>query len=48
MIDANRRRLEKAWWATIFPCLMLLITVTAVNLLGDRLAKRFDIREASV
>jgi peptide/nickel transport system permease protein len=48
MIDANRRRLEKAWWATIFPCLMLLITVTSVNLLGDRLAKRFDIREASV
>ncbi len=48
MIDANRRRLEKAWWATIFPCLMLLATVIAVNVLGDRLARKFDIREASV
>jgi peptide/nickel transport system permease protein len=48
MIETNRSRLEKAWWATIFPSLMLLCTVMAVNLLGDRLARRFDIREASV
>jgi peptide/nickel transport system permease protein len=48
LIEANRRRLEKAWWATVFPCLMLLGTVMAFNLLGDRLARRFDIREASV
>lgn len=48
LIEANRRRLEKAWWATIFPCIMLLGTVMAFNLLGDRLARRFDIREASV
>lgn len=47
-IESNRRRLEKAWWATVFPCLMLLGTVMAFNLLGDRLAKRFDIREAAV
>jgi ABC-type dipeptide/oligopeptide/nickel transport system permease subunit len=40
--------LEKAWWATVFPCLMLLGTVMAFNLLGDRLARRFDIREAAV
>ncbi len=48
LIEANRRRLEKGWWATIFPSLMLLGTVMAFNLLGDRLARRFDIREASV
>jgi peptide/nickel transport system permease protein len=48
LIEANRRRLEKAWWATFFPCMMLLATVMAFNVLGDRLARRFDIREASV
>lgn len=48
MIDANRRRLEKAWWATVFPCLMLFFTVLSFNLIGDRLARRFDIREAAV
>jgi peptide/nickel transport system permease protein len=48
LIEANRRRLEKGWWATVFPCMMLLGTVMAFNLLGDRLARRFDIREASV
>lgn len=48
MIDANRRRLEKAWWATVFPCLMLFLTVLSFNLIGDRLARRFDIREAAV
>jgi peptide/nickel transport system permease protein len=48
LIEANRRRIEKAWWATVFPCMMLLGTVMAFNLLGDRLAKRFDIREAAV
>lgn len=48
MIDANRRRLEKAWWATLFPCIMLFLTVLSFNLIGDRLARRFDIREAAV
>ena len=48
LIESNRRRLEKSWWATLFPCLMLLGTVMAFNLLGDRLARRFDIREAAV
>jgi peptide/nickel transport system permease protein len=48
LIDANRRRLKKAWWATVFPCLMLFFTVLSFNLIGDRLARRFDIREAAV
>ena len=48
MINQNRARLEKAWWATIFPCLMLFLTVLSFNLIGDRLARRFDIREAAV
>lgn len=48
MINANRARLEKAWWATIFPCMMLFLTVLSFNLIGDRLARRFDVREAAV
>ena len=48
MIEANRKRIDKGWWATVFPCLMLFLTVMAANLIGDRLAKRFDTKEASV
>lgn len=48
MINANRNRLEKAWWATIFPCIMLFLTVLSFNVIGDRVARKFDIREAAV
>lgn len=48
MINANRARLEKAWWATVFPCLMLFLTVLSFNLIGDNLSRRFDVREAAV
>lgn len=48
MINGNRARLQKAWWATIFPCIMLFLTVLSFNLIGDRLARRFDVREAAV
>lgn len=48
MISENRTRIDEAWWATIFPALMLFLTVLAFNLVGDRVAKRFDIREASL
>ena len=48
MINENRNQLDDAWWATIFPCLMLFATVLSFNLIGDRLARRFDIRQAGV
>ena len=48
MIDAARDDLKKAWWATIFPCLFLFLTVLSFNFIGDRLARKFDIREAAV
>ena len=32
----------------MFPCLMLFLTVLAFNLIGDRVARRFDIREAAL
>lgn len=48
MINQNRARLEKGWWATVFPCLMLFLTVLSFNLIGDNLSRRFDVREAAV
>lgn len=48
LINESRPRIEQAWWATIMPCLMMFVTVLAFNLLGDRVARRFDIREATL
>ena len=48
MISDGQRDLGRAWWATIFPCMFLFLTVIAFNLIGDRLARRFDIREAAI
>ncbi len=35
-------------WAAFFPCMMLFLTVLSFNVLGDRVARRFDIREATL
>lgn len=48
MVAENRDRIDTAWWATLFPCLMLFVTVLSFNLIGDRVARRFDIREATI
>lgn len=48
LVSENRERISEAWWATIFPCLMLFLTVLAFNMIGDRVARRFDIREAAL
>jgi len=48
LIEANRDDLDRGWWATVFPCLMLFFTVLSFNLIGDWFARRFDIREATV
>jgi peptide/nickel transport system permease protein len=48
MIDQSRDDLDKAWWAAIFPCVFLFLTVISFNFIGDRLARKFDIREAAV
>jgi peptide/nickel transport system permease protein len=48
LINANYDALDRGWWATVFPCLMLLMTVLSFNMIGDWLARRFDIREATV
>jgi peptide/nickel transport system permease protein len=48
MIAEARSSIDVAWWATVFPAVMLFLTVLAFNLIGDRLARRFDIREAAI
>jgi peptide/nickel transport system permease protein len=48
LIDDNRNATSRAWWATFFPCLMLFLTVLSFNLIGDWLARRFDIRRAAI
>jgi len=48
MIQAGYKKLDVAWWATIFPSGMLFLTVLSFNLIGDRVARRFDIREATL
>jgi peptide/nickel transport system permease protein len=48
LIDENCNQIDDAWWATLFPCLMLFLTVLSFNLIGDRLSRRFDIRQAGV
>ncbi|MDQ3352470.1 MAG: ABC transporter permease [Actinomycetota bacterium] len=48
LIADSREQIEEAWWMTIFPCIMLFLTVLSFNLVGDRVARRFDIREAAL
>jgi len=48
MVTENREFIDEAWWATLFPCLMLFLTVLSFNLIGDRVARKFDIREAAL
>ncbi len=48
LINIARDDLDRAAWATLFPCLFLLLTVVSFNILGDHIARRFDIREATL
>lgn len=48
LINDNRNQIDQAWWATLFPCLMLFLTIVSFNVIGDRLARHFDIRQAGV
>ena len=48
MINASYRDMDKAWWATLFPSLVLFLTVFAFNVIGDRIARHYDIREAAL
>ena len=45
---ARYNRIDDAWWASLMPAVMLFLTVLSFNLIGDRVARRFDIREAAL
>jgi len=34
------------WWISLLPALFMFLTILAINMIGDVLAKRFDIRDA--
>ncbi len=44
MLNEGRGHLRQAWWATTFPGLAIMVTVMAVNRLGDGLRDAFDPR----
>ena len=48
LINESRPKMRDAWWPTLFPCIMLFVTVVAFNLIGDRVARHFDIKEAAL
>jgi peptide/nickel transport system permease protein len=49
MINEARPDIDKGGgWAVLFPCAFLFITVLSFNVIGDRVARRFDIREATL
>ena len=39
--------MRQAWWISVFPGLAIVITVLALNLLGDGLRDAFDVRGVS-
>ena len=48
MISDGRAFIADAWWISMMPCLVLFLTVLALNLAGDRLREFFDIREGAL
>jgi peptide/nickel transport system permease protein len=46
MIWDGRDQLDKAWWISMMPALMMFLTILCINLLGDILSQRFNVREA--
>jgi peptide/nickel transport system permease protein len=44
MISAGRGYIATAWWLTMIPGLAMLLSVLAINILGDWLRDRFDPR----
>jgi len=44
MLSEGRNYMRLAWWVTTFPGLAIMVTVLAVNLLGDGLRDALDVR----
>ena len=48
MIADGRAFIADAWWISMMPCMVLFLTVLALNLAGDRLREFFDIRDGAL
>jgi peptide/nickel transport system permease protein len=46
MIFAGKDRLQQAWWISLMPAMVLFLTILSINLIGDVLAERFNVRDA--
>ncbi len=46
MILAGQDQLEKAWWISMTPALVMFLTILSINLIGDQLSQRFMVKEA--
>jgi ABC-type dipeptide/oligopeptide/nickel transport system permease subunit len=44
MLAEGRQYLAVAWWAGTFPGLLLMLTIVAINLVGDSLRDILDPR----
>jgi ABC-type dipeptide/oligopeptide/nickel transport system permease subunit len=42
MLTTGRQYISSAWWLSIFPGVSIMLTVLAVNLLGDGLRDALD------
>jgi dipeptide transport system permease protein len=42
LLNAGRNWLQRAWWLTTFPGLAIMVTVLAINMLGDGLRDVLD------
>jgi len=48
MLNNAQPFIQRAWWMSIFPGSALLVTVVAVNLMGDGLSAVFDPHSTNV
>jgi peptide/nickel transport system permease protein len=46
LIAEGEQDLDTAWWIALMPALMMFLTILAFNIMGDVLARRFEVREA--
>ena len=46
MIYAGKDRLQQAWWISLMPAMVLFLTILSINLIGDVLTERFNVRES--
>jgi peptide/nickel transport system permease protein len=44
MLSDGRNYLRRAWWITTFPGMAIMMTVLAINMLGDGLRDALDPR----